>query len=101
VRRRRAPVRTRVFPAGALAIGGFGGSHWGLRRTRLGYGFCLGVGRLGELFCRGAGAKGGMGWGMKFTRWVVSYRFLGVRNLCGESESEARHTELVRVGTRS
>src|SRR5260370_23766808 len=34
VRRRRAPAWTRVFPAGALAIGGFGRSRWRLRRTR-------------------------------------------------------------------
>src|ERR1700680_4904696 len=34
VRRRGTFAWTRVFPAGALAIGGFGRSRWRLRRTR-------------------------------------------------------------------
>src|SRR6202171_4620081 len=36
-RRRRASAWTRAFPAGALAIGGFGRSRWRLRRTRAGH----------------------------------------------------------------
>jgi len=34
VRRRGAPAWSRVFPAGALAIGGFGRCRWRLQRTR-------------------------------------------------------------------
>ena len=34
VRRRSGYAWTRAFPAGALAIGGFGLSRWRLRRTR-------------------------------------------------------------------
>jgi hypothetical protein len=49
VRRRGTFAWTRVFPAGALAIGGFGRSRWRLRRARR----CLAkslraVGRLDE-----------------------------------------------------
>jgi hypothetical protein len=37
VRRRRVAAWTRLCPAGALAIGGFGRSRWRLRRTRAGH----------------------------------------------------------------
>ena len=37
VRLRRTFAWSRVFPAGALAIGGFGRSRWRLRRTRAGH----------------------------------------------------------------
>jgi hypothetical protein len=35
------PRECQVCPAGAFAIGRFGGSRWRLRRTRGSYGFCL------------------------------------------------------------
>ena len=44
------PRRPRVCPAGAFAIGGFGGSRWRLRRTRESYGFCLGDSKILRLW---------------------------------------------------
>jgi hypothetical protein len=42
VRRRRALEWSGEFPAGALAIGGFGRSRWRLRRTRRSLSFSMG-----------------------------------------------------------
>src|SRR5260370_5840668 len=42
VRRRRAFEWNERFPAGALAIGGFGRSRWRLRRTRRSLSFSMG-----------------------------------------------------------
>ena len=44
------PRKARVCPAGAFAIGGFGGSRWRLRRTRESYGFCLGDSKILRLW---------------------------------------------------
>src|SRR5262249_45277118 len=82
-RRRGAAGWSGVLSAGALAIARFGRSHWSLRRTRLGYGFSLDVRRLVELFCSESGPKERLGWGVKFSAWFVSYRFLGVRKPVG------------------
>jgi hypothetical protein len=58
----------------------FGRSHWGLRRTRLGYGFCLGVGRLVQWFCRQTGPKGSRGLGYEAHRAVRFILFFGSWN---------------------
>ena len=51
MRRRRASAWIRAFPAGALAIGGFGRSRWRLRRTRADHiKRCAGSGCLGARF---------------------------------------------------
>jgi hypothetical protein len=52
VRRRRASAWTRAFPAGALAIGGFGRSRWRLRRTRAGHIIINGYGMVVSPFDR-------------------------------------------------
>jgi hypothetical protein len=71
-----------VCPAGAFAIGRFGGSHWRLRRTRGSYGFCLGDSKILRCWkCQsrvvGEGSLGfgqqptvcGRGWDIEVSGW--------------------------------